>query len=151
VDVGRYDVTTLISPALAAALEAAPEGGDEVVEGVMQQLNDAVERLERGQGGWWVLPGGAPGWWKGRGGAPLWSAAPPLAIHHWTSPALAGVLLPQHAGQPRCFAPPLTYSHPCALPACLPACLAAAGLKGDGPASLDDLHQVAEAIDLYFQ
>jgi hypothetical protein len=101
-------------------------------------------------GGWWVLPGGAPGGWKGRGGAPLWLAAPPLAIHHWTSPALAGALLPHHASQLRCFAPPLTYSHPCMCPA-LPACPAAAGLKGDGPASLDDLRQVAEAIDLYFQ
>jgi hypothetical protein len=69
VDAGRYDVTTLISPALAAALEAAPEGGEEVVEGVMQQLNDAVERLERGQGGRCVGQGRLVDGWGGAGGA----------------------------------------------------------------------------------
>ena len=46
---------------------------------------------------------------------------------------------------------PVASPAPLAWPA-YPGCPAlAAGLKGDGPASLDDLRQVAEAIDLYFQ
>ena len=87
VDAGRYDVTTHISPALAAALEAAPEGAEDVVEGVVQQLNDAVERLERGQGGCCRL---LPAAWRGRLGAPGLGMGVKGALLGGCAPALAG-------------------------------------------------------------
>lgn len=57
-DTGRWDINTLISPALAAALEAAPAlpEGDAVDPG-LARLHDALQKLERGESerrGWGV-------------------------------------------------------------------------------------------------
>lgn len=49
-DTGRWDVNTFISPALAAALEAAPPLPDDKVDPSLEQLQAALEKLERGQG-----------------------------------------------------------------------------------------------------
>jgi hypothetical protein len=92
--------------------------------------------------GAWLVEG--PGWC-----APVVSSTPP------GNPSLDLACFSRSATASTCRPTALLCSPPDLLPplcpACLPACLAAAGLKGDGPASLDDLHQVAEAIDLYFQ
>lgn len=48
-DNGRWDVNAAISPALAAALEAAPARSDDEADASIQQLHDALAALEKGK------------------------------------------------------------------------------------------------------
>lgn len=48
-DTGRWDVNTFISPALAAALEAAPPLPEDKIDPCLEKLRDALEKLERGE------------------------------------------------------------------------------------------------------
>ncbi|PRW45589.1 histone-lysine N-methyltransferase SMYD3 [Chlorella sorokiniana] len=48
-DTGRWDINTFISPALAAALEAAPPLPEDRTDPTLEQLQAALDKLERGE------------------------------------------------------------------------------------------------------
>lgn len=132
---GRWDVNTLISPALAAELEAAAAGKgseEEADLAAIQQLHDALEAMERGQSE------------RRRRRLPLlwvWLMAASRRTSLLPPPLLSGrAAASRLAPRPRS-----ELSCPCALR--LRCC---AELQGDEAADDDDLRRVAEAIDLYF-
>lgn len=137
-----WEIQTAVSPALAAALEAAPDDPDEA-DSIFEKLADVVERIESGQGGWERRQR----LWRRRGYASAHGRR--LARTHRASGCCGG-----HSG--RLAAPDLSVVYRPPARALLPCAavteeevMEALGNDPDSPIE-DHLRLVLEALDLYF-